>query len=93
MADALLSRIEEQIAETTANVVNVKLSADELVHLDSVRDSLEEGFRYACEVKNFDDWREGPYKVLCVTLDGSTGLVLPHALPTVLQDGMIGRMG
>lgn len=90
MADTLLARIEKEIAQTTANVVNVKLKADEVAHVGSVRDSLEEGFRYECELRNFDDWDKGSYKVLCVTLDGATRLVLPHADPTV-QDGMIGQ--
>ena len=89
MADALLSRVKQEIAQTAANVVNVKLNSDEVAHVDSVRDALEEGFRYDCELKNFDDWREGPYKALCITLDGATGLVLPHTLPTI-QGGMIG---
>lgn len=63
------------------NVVNVKIEPGEEDEIAAVRDYFEKGFRYTCDVKNFEDWRQGPYKVLTISKDGTGAFRVPVRVP------------
>lgn len=92
MAEEFFQRVEAEIAESTMNLVNVKLLPEEKPHLATVRKRLREDYNYESTIKNFDDYLDGQYTVLTINIDGTDTLVLQDTGPTI-RGGMIGSLG